>query len=166
MNLSKPKRIKDKNMDNDSIFNIGSDIQNINAEDIVAQIKQKVEQNMEDGIYQDPTIAVAEKHRLINVKGIEDFTPYFMSCLKASINIDINDFEIVEKRSKFGKVLVKYKTLIWKSLKFYTYRLWSQQNYVNSLLLSALETVEQNHRIKLESLEKRIEELKAKLEDK
>ncbi|MDA3798062.1 MAG: hypothetical protein PF692_03170 [Kiritimatiellae bacterium] len=153
-------------MANDSIFNIGADVQNINAEEIVAQIREKVEQNMDDGIYQDPTIAAAEKHRLINVKGIEDFTPYFMSCLKASISIDINDFEIVEKRSKFGKILVKYKTLIWKSLKFYTYRLWSQQNYVNSLLLSALETVEQNHRIKLESLEKRIEELEKKLEEK
>ena len=146
-------------MTNNSIFDIGSNIENINAEDIVAQIQKKVEQNMEDGIYQDPFIAAAEKHRLINIKGIEDFTPYFMSCLKVSINIDINDFEIVEKRSKFRKILVKFKTLIWKSLKFYTYRMWSQQNYVNSLLLSALETVEQNHRIQIESLEKRIAEL-------
>ena len=150
-------------MENSSTFDIGSNIENINAEDIVAQVQKKVEQNMEDGIYQDPTIAAAEKHRLINVKGIEDFTPYFMSCLKASINIDINDFEIVEKRSKLSKVLVKFKTLIWKSLKFYTYRMWSQQNYVNSLLLSALETVEQNHRIQIETLEKRIEKLEKKL---
>jgi hypothetical protein len=149
-------------MTNDSIFDIGSSIENINAEDIVAQVQKKVEQNMDDGIYQDPMIAAAEKHRLINVKGIEDFTPYFMSCLKASINIDINDFEIVEKRSKFSKVLIKVKTIIWKSLKFYTYRMWSQQNYVNSLLLSALETVEQNHRIQIEALEKRIEELEKK----
>jgi hypothetical protein len=37
--------------------------------------------------------------------------------------------------------------------------MWSQQNYVNSLLLSALETVEQNHRIQIEALEKRIDEL-------
>ena len=153
-------------MENSSIFDIGSNIENINAEDIVAQVQKKVEQNMEDGIYQDPTIAAAEKHRLINVKGIEDFTPYFMSCLKASINIDINDFEIVEKRSKLSKVLVKFKTLIWKSLKFYTYRMWSQQNYVNSLLLSALETVEQNHRIQIEALEKRITELEDKNESR
>jgi hypothetical protein len=146
-------------MENISIFDIGSNIENINAEEIVAEVQKKVEQNMENGVYQDPTIAAAEKHRLINVKGIEDFTPYFMSCLKASINIDINDFEIVEKRSKFGKILVKFKTLIWKSLKFYTYRMWSQQNYVNSLLLSALETVEQNHRIQIDVLQKRIEEL-------
>jgi len=146
-------------MENNSIFDIGGNIENINAEDIVSKVQKKVEQNMEDGIYQDPMIAAAEKHRLINVKGIEDFTPYFISCLKASINIDINDFEIVEKRSKFGKILVKFKTLIWKSLKFYTYRMWSQQNYVNSLLLSALETVEQNHRIQIEALEKRIDEL-------
>jgi len=146
-------------MENISIFDIGSNIENINAQEIVAEVQKKVEQNMENGVYQDPTIAAAEKHRLINVKGIEDFTPYFMSCLKASINIDINDFEIVEKRSKFGKTLVKFKTLIWKSLKFYTYRMWSQQNYVNSLLLSALETVEQNHRIQIDVLQKRIEEL-------
>jgi hypothetical protein len=153
-------------MENNSIFDIGSNIENINAEDIVAQVQKKVEQNMEDGIYQDPMIAAAEKHRLINVKGIEDFTPYFMSCLKASINIDINDFEIVEKRSKFSKILIKVKTIIWKSLKFYTYRMWSQQNYVNSLLLSALETVEQNHRIQIEALEKRIETLEKRLGEK
>ncbi len=153
-------------MENISIFDIGSNIENINAEEIVAKIQKKVEQNMENGVYEDPTIAAAEKHRLINVKGIEDFTPYFISCLKASINIDINDFEIVEKRSKFGKILVKFKTLIWKSLKFYTYRMWSQQNYVNSLLLSALETIEQNHRIQIDPLQKRIEELEKKLEEK
>lgn len=152
-------------MTNNSIFEIGINIENINAEEIVAQVQKKVKQNIADGLYHDPIIAAAEKHRLINVKGIEEFTPYFISCLKASINIDINDFEIIEKRSKFSKILIKVKTFIWKSLKFYTYRMWSQQNYVNSLLLSALETVEQNHRTKLQALEKRIEYLEKKVEN-
>ena len=42
--------------------------------------------------------------------------------------------EIYERRARFTKPLVVLKRAIWKLLKFYTYRLWSQQNQVNGLL--------------------------------
>ena len=48
-------------------------------------------------------------------------------------------------------------------LKFYTYRMWSQQNQVNGLLLSALESGESKNQEKVDKLEKRIAVLEKKL---
>jgi hypothetical protein len=73
--------------------------------------------------------------------------------------VDINDFEIVERRPVFGRLLVRLKRAIWKLLKFYTYRLWSQQNQVNGLLLAALEGLESSTQEKLRALEARLAEL-------
>ena len=73
--------------------------------------------------------------------------------------IDINDFEIYERRARLAKPLVILKKYIWKLLKFYTYRLWSQQNQVNGLLLAAVENIEEHYRSKIDALEKRVTEL-------
>ena len=51
------------------------------------------------------------------------------------------------------------KTVLWKLLKFYTYRLWSQQNQVNGLLMTALEGMEEQTVARTAALEKRIAEL-------
>ncbi|MDP6491683.1 MAG: hypothetical protein QGG69_07950, partial [Kiritimatiellia bacterium] len=59
------------------------------------------------------------------------------------------------------KLLVSLKKTIWGLLKFYTYRLWTQQNQINGLLLSALESAEQKHRKRVQELEKRIAALES-----
>jgi hypothetical protein len=70
--------------------------------------------------------------------------------------VDIGDFEIVERRTAFSWLFVAAKRLLWKLLKFYTYRLWSQQNQANGLLLGALESMEARHREQTAAWEKRI----------
>ena len=58
--------------------------------------------------------------------------------------------------------LVAVKRGIWKILKFYTYRLWSQQNQVNGLLLSASEEIERKYRDRIKALEDRLAKLESR----
>ena len=89
---------------------------------------------------------------------------YFINILDrhAVVFVDISDYEIHERRRFLGPLLVAFKKTIWNLLKFYTYRLWSQQNQVNGLVVTALEGMEEQTAVKLASLEKRIAELEAK----
>jgi hypothetical protein len=48
---------------------------------------------------------------------------------------------------------------IWKLLKFYTFRLWSQQNQTNALLLAAVEIMETRHRREIAGLQERLAKL-------
>jgi hypothetical protein len=56
-------------------------------------------------------------------------------------------------------MLVGLKKILWKLLKFYTYRLWSQQNQVNGLLVTALEGLDEKYRNRLRDLERRLADL-------
>ena len=67
--------------------------------------------------------------------------------------------ELRERRRAIGPLLVALKKTIWSLLKFYTYRLWSQQNQVNGLMVTAIDSAFQNYEKHIARLEKRIAEL-------
>lgn len=133
---------------------------------LVEEIKASVEEKMRNGGYADPRIARAERFNLQYLKNEEQFLTFYLDCLRGSVNVDISDFDIVERRSRFTRVLVGLKMAIWKLLKFYTYRLWSQQNVVNGLLLSAVEGIEGRNRDRIRELEDRIARLERELKGK
>ena len=139
------------------IFEIGAE--GIDTAAIVADIRATVERKMAAGDYTDPRIARAERANLDNLKDDEDFMTFYRDCLRDAFFVDINDFEIVERRARFRRPLVAFKRALWGLLRFYTYRLWSQQNQVNGLLLSALESADNRNREKLRELEERIAQL-------
>ena len=143
----------------ESMFQIGA--QGIDAAAIVADIKAAVARKTADGVYSDMRVARAEKTNLAALSDSQ-FDQYYLDCLWNAVFVDINDFTIRERRSMFPRILVGLKTLIWKMLKFYTYRLWSQQNEVNGLLLSAVEATDSKYREKIEELEARIAKLEGK----
>ncbi len=96
----------------------------------------------------------------MTLKDDESFMQQYFLCLRQISQVDINDFEIVEKRGGIvGAVLVKVKKCVWGLLRFYTYRMWSQQNQINSLMLAALETVNDRHKREVDALKTRIEKL-------
>ena len=95
----------------------------------------------------------------LNLKDDDEFLQRYLACLRQTVVVDINDFEIVERRARFGKLLVGLKSAIWKLLRFYTFRLWSQQNQVNTMLLAALDVTENRFRDRILKLEARIAEL-------
>jgi len=145
------------------LFQIGAE--GVDVEGLMAEIQAAVKRKMERGVYRDAYIAQAERTNLANLQDDEAFLQYYLDCLRNAVFIDINDFEIRERRRLGAGLLVGLKKILWKMLKFYTYRLWSQQNQVNGLLVTAFEGLDEKYRNRLRDLERRLaalEEEKAK----
>ena len=137
----------------------------VDAAALVEDIRRTVERKRAEGHYADPAIVRAERANLSNLRDDEDFFALYMSCLRQAYLVDINDFEIVERRPRFARFFVAMKRTIWNLLRFYTYRLWSQQNQVNGLLLSAIEGTELKARNKIRELEERVAKLEQRVGD-
>ena len=145
------------------LFQIGAE--GVEVERVMAEIRSAVERKMENGVYRDARIAQAERCNLANLQDDETFLRYYLDCLRNAVCIDINDFEIRERRRLGARMLVGLKKILWNLLKFYTYRLWSQQNQVNGMLVTAIEGLDEKYRARLRGLEGRLaalEEEKAK----
>ena len=147
------------NSDNMKI-SIGAD--GIDAAQVVGQILEQVNRKRQEGVYDEARVARAERNNLLTLKDDESFMEQYILCLRQIVPVDINDFEIVEKRSRFAPLVIKLKKTIWKVLKFYTFRLWSQQNQTNSLLLAAIEIMEARHKREVAELKARIDKLEEK----
>ncbi len=143
----------------DSIFEIGAN--GIDVEKIMADIEASVASKMEAGIYRDARIAKAERTNLALLKDDESFVRFYLECLRDGVLVDISDFEIRERR-RAGVLFVLLKKVIWKLLKFYTYRLWSQQNQVNAMLVTAVEGVDQKYGNRLQDVERRLKVLEGR----
>ena len=142
---------------NNSMFEIGA--AGIDVEKIVSEIQVSVAEKMKNGYCVDPRIARAERTNIANLKDEDNFLEFYLECLRDTVAVDINDFEIRERRAVFGSFFITLKKTLWKLLKFYTYRLWSQQNQTNVLLLSAVENLENSYRNKIKKLEDRISKI-------
>ncbi len=144
----------------DAQFQIGAD--GVDVARIVADIRETVRTKMESGAYAGAQLARAERFNLQNLKRDENFFEFYLESLREAVYIDINDFEIRERRRGLGPLLVTLKKTIWSLLRFYTYRLWSQQNQVNGLLLSATEEIDRKYRDRIKTLEERIAKLESR----
>ena len=127
-------------------------------EEILAAVAAK----RASGVYDDDLVSRAEENNLLTLKDDESFMERYLVCLRQIVPVDINDFEILERRSRFAPLSKALKKVIWKLLKFYTYRLWSQQNQTNGILLAAIETMHRRHKEEVAALRKRIAALEAK----
>lgn len=142
-------------------FEIGAD--GVDAERINADIRDTVAAKMKAGAYAGAQLARAERFNLVNLKKDENFFDFYMESLREAVFVDINDFEIRERRAALAPLLIRFKKALWSLLKFYTYRLWSQQNQVNGLLLSATEEVDRKYRDRIKALEERLAKLESRL---
>jgi len=138
-------------------ISIGAD--GIDAGAVVAQIQAEVARKRAAGAYDEARVARAKRNNLLTLKDDASFMEQYLLCLRQIVAVDINDFEIIEKRGRFAPALVRLKKAIWKLLKFYTFRLWSQQNQTNALLLAAVEIMETRHRREIAGLRERIAKL-------
>lgn len=141
----------------DSTFEINAP--GVDAEKLVAEIRAATEQKLAAGVYADARIARAERLNLAHLRDADEFLNFYLKCLRDAVFVDISDFPIRERRRFFGPALVALKKVIWGLLKFYTYRLWSQQNQVNGLLVTAVEGVDQKYAAKIQELERRLQVL-------
>ena len=137
----------------------------LDAARLVADIQASVDKKMADGVYSDARVARAEKTNLVRLRDSADFVTFYLTCLRDAVFVDISDFEIREQRRFLAAPLVLLKKVIWKLLKFYTYRLWSQQNQVNGLLITALQSMEEQYAARIADLEKRVAALESRNRD-
>ncbi len=140
------------------LFQIGAP--GVDAEKIVREIQESVAKKIEAGVYSDARIARAERSNLANLRNDEQFLAFYLQCLRDAVFVDISDFEIRERRRFFAPMLVGLKRVIWKLLKFYTYRLWSQQNQVNGLIVTAIEGLDEKYTARIKELEAEIQKLR------
>lgn len=139
------------------------DAPGIDSAAIVAQVRATVDEKIKQRVYTDSRVGLAERTNLANLKDDEQYLSFYLECLRDAVYVDISDFEIYEQRPRFKRFWITLKRGIWSLLRFYTYRLWSQQNQVNGLLLSAVDTLEERYRLKIEKLETRVAELEKRL---
>lgn len=146
--------------DDDQQLNVSLNVEGVDVEALVRDIREEVAQKRREGVYSDARIGRAERHNLMYMADSEELLRFYLGCLRDGVHVDINDFQIEDRRTGWqGKGLVKIKTVIWKLLKFYTFRMWHQQNQINGLMVTAIESSFQQYEKKIASLEKRIEEL-------
>ena len=149
----------------EDLFQIGAP--GVDTEKIVREIRASVEEKIAAGVYPDERIARAERHNLKHLRDHAAFVEYYMNCLRQAAFVDISDFEIRERRrGALAPLLVRLKKVIWSLLRFYTYRLWSQQNEVNDLLVTGIEGVDRKQDDRCRVLEARIAELEARVADR
>ena len=136
---------------------IGAD--GVDVRQVVDRIRRTVADKRARGVYDDEIVARAERNNLLLIQDDDQFMEQYLRCLRQIVPVDINDFEIIEKRGTLRPLMILLKKTIWKLLKFYTYRLWSQQNQTNGVLLAAIEMMDRRHKTEVEALRKRVEEL-------
>lgn len=133
----------------------------VDVEAIVRSIEETVAHKMEEGAYDDARVARAERTNLATLRDHDEFLAFYLNCLRESAFVDISDFEIRERRRGLAPLLIRFKRLVWNLLKFYTYRLWSQQNQVNGMLVTAVENLDQKYASRVRKLEQRIRALES-----
>jgi len=134
----------------------------VDANAVMREIMASVERKAADGIYNDTRVAKAERANLINLRDDKDFLDFYIAALREAAIVDINDYEIRERRARIAPLLVRLKKTIWGLLKFYTYRMWSQQNSINGLMVTGLEGMHERYQKRINELEARIAELEKK----
>lgn len=139
---------------------IGADGIDVHA--LEKEILAAVAEKRARGAYDDALVARAERNNILTMKDDEAFLEQYLACLRQIVPVDINDFEILERRSRLAPLMKALKKVIWKLLKFYTYRLWSQQNQTNNVLLAAIEIMNRRHEAEIKALKERIAQLESR----
>ena len=136
----------------------------IDAAALVEEIRESVAQKTAEGLYNDALIGKAECSNLINMQNDEEFFQYYITCMQRAATVDIRAFQIPDpKGGPIGKAMVTLKKTIWSLLKFYTYRMWSQQNQVNSLAMNGISITNARFSGKIKEQELRIAALEEAL---
>ena len=138
-------------MDND-MFDI--DIDNVNTEEIMKQIRQKIK---DQGI-------VDEIIEMNNNFTETDCADDYIHMVNATCNI-ISDKKIISHRKIIGKVIVAFKRAIRKCTHWYIAPIVEQQNEFNSYATRSLNAI--NEKVKqLEAKSKQLEEIEIKRNEK
>ena len=133
----------------------------LDIEAVDREIHFQIKQRQELGVYEHYDLTKVTHLLLRDIRDPGEFFRQHLAAIVRSWAIDINDFEIIRKKEGIlGNLEILLKKVIWKLLKFYTYRLFSQQREHNFQISNTVTLMEKHYREKLGSLEKELSLLK------
>ncbi len=139
----------------DQKFQIGAD--GVDVKKIMQEIEERVARKKAAGVYDKYDLSRIAALELSSVKSEADFLDYSLKVIQQTWDIDIGDFPIYSKGGILGAPAVWLKKTIWKMLKFYTYRLFSQQKEFNCQVANAICSLKAKVDAELTAIKKRTE---------
>ena len=128
----------------------------IDVEAIVATIRERVEEKQQAGVYDQYNISPAVALEIDNLKTNADYLNYYLDTIWRAADIDLGDFPIHSKTPVVGRPVVLLKKIIWTLMKFYTFRLFSQQKDFNVKMASIVHGLDMKYEERLAALEEKI----------
>ena len=110
----------------------------IDVERIMAEIDERIARKKKEGLYDKYDLKGIHDLEVKQLSDDREFLDYYLNVIRQTHDIDIGDFPIYSKGGVLGKPAVLLKKIIWNLLKFYTYRLFSQQKEFNAQITNAV----------------------------
>jgi len=129
-------------------------------EELCEEVEKAILEKEQKGVYDQFDITELVDFDVLSIKHESQFLEYYLKAIKRSWAIDINDFEIPAKPGISGYGERIFKKIIWHCLKFYTYRLFSQQREFNSQATHTLIALHEDYNRQIEELKSRLDQLK------
>ena len=132
----------------------------IDVADVMKKIEDKVETKRKAGTYELFDLSNLPNLELNQIKTEEDMLNYALSVIKRSCEINIGDYKILrDGKGPLSYIEVYTKKIIWKLLRFYTFRMFNQQKEFNHQIVNVVLSMKKYYDEKQEKLEKRIQQL-------
>jgi len=132
----------------------------LDAESLANEVRERVRRKKEAGAYKEYDLSGVTSLDYEKELGEEDFLRYHLEVVERLSDVNYGDFEIVSKGGPFGKAELLLKKAIWKLLRFYTYRLFSQQREFDCQVSEALQSHYRWSRQEIDRLTRELEELR------
>ena len=133
------------------------------AEALAGEVRERVRRKTESGAYKGYDLSGIASLDYEKEQGEEDFLRYHLDVVERLSDVNYGDFEIVPKGGPFGRAEVLLKKVIWKLLRFYTYRLFSQQREFDCQVAEALQSHYRWSREEIDRLSREVERLRGEL---
>jgi hypothetical protein len=134
----------------------------LDAEALVREVRERVRRKEEEGGYEGYDTRGVTSLDYEKDLAEEDFLRYHLQVVERLSDVNYGDFDIVSKGGPFGRAEVFLKKIIWKLLRFYTYRLFSQQREFDCQVAEALQSHYRWSRQEIDRLTREVEELRRK----
>jgi len=128
----------------------------LDVDELMKEVRSRIAARKADGKYEQYDLSAAAALEMDNIKIDQDHLSQYLPNLWRASNIDLGDFPISAKVPVLGKGIVILKKLIWKLLKFYTWRLFSQQKEFNARAAVLIQALILRYEQKIIALEERI----------
>ncbi len=144
-------------MEEEKMVQIGTD--DVDVRKIMEKIQARIEEKKKAGVYEKYDLSGIPRLELENISREEDFLNYYIDLIQKKSQIDIGDFEIINEGGPLGRIEVLMKKIIWKLLKFYTFRLFSQQREFDCQVTSAFLSLRQYTETRFKEIHERLDYL-------